>query len=165
MDKEPIKRTLEIMPLSQEHHYSLLFSWKVKKGVEKGIATDRILRYVKYFWENHLRQHFKQEQLVLFNTVTDNALVVKIIKKQEETATKIQSLLAETGSDEDLRATLLGLAEQIKNMVRAEERDVFPELEKVLSTEELGTITERIHQMQPEHLRDNYTDEFWSESK
>lgn len=165
MNREPIKRSFEIVPLSQEHHYSLLFSWKIKQGLEKGIEASRILKYVKYFWEHHLQQHFKKEQLILFSAVEGAALVEKTIKAQNEAASDILSLLSDKVSEEGQKALLLTLADKMTELVREEERSLFPELEKLLTQKELEGIEEKIRKMQPEHLKDDYPDAFWGTEK
>jgi len=74
MIRKPIKRNEHIRKLSQEHHFCLLFCWKVRQGVKKEIAPDRIWRYVQYFWHGHLRPHFKSEEKILFAPLRDTRL-------------------------------------------------------------------------------------------
>ena len=58
----PIKRNKNIVPLSREHHATLLFCWKLKSGIQLGIDPERIQRYVNYFYEHELLPHFKKEE-------------------------------------------------------------------------------------------------------
>lgn len=45
---KPIKRSEHIIQLSREHNFSLLFCWKVKKGIRKGVEPSRIIQYILY---------------------------------------------------------------------------------------------------------------------
>jgi iron-sulfur cluster repair protein YtfE (RIC family) len=61
-----MKRNDNIVWLSRDHHSGLLCSWKVRQGVKKEIEPGRIKNYILYFFENHLEDHFKAEEEVLF---------------------------------------------------------------------------------------------------
>jgi len=161
MSKKPIKRSSELITLSREHHYSLLFSWKITKGLKNNIPTERIIRYVRHFWEHHLQQHFKQEQVVLFHKVKDDLLVKEVWKEQEETAQKIAAIIDGKENSEAQRAALETLATMITTLVRKEERDLFPEIEQSISGQALVQAAKELEHMQPEPLQDDYDDEFW----
>ena len=59
---KPIKRSKELAPLSRDHHEGLLFVWKIRQGIKKGIAPVRMAQYAGWFWENHLQEHFEKEE-------------------------------------------------------------------------------------------------------
>ncbi len=44
-----MKRSEYIVPLSKDHHFGLLCSWKIQKGLDKNIALNRITAYVDFF--------------------------------------------------------------------------------------------------------------------
>lgn len=161
MESKPIKRTSEIMPLSREHHFSLLFSWKINQGLKSNIPAERIIRYVTYFWENNLRLHFEQEEVVLFNPFRDDPLVVQALEEHSLARNLIHSLIERQGSDLEQRQKLKQLSELITAHVRTEERTIFPELENRMSEEELNKAASLLHHLQLEPLQDDYEDEFW----
>lgn len=164
MEKKPIKRTPEIMPLSREHHFSLLFSWKINQGLKSGISTERIIRYVAYFWENNLRLHFEQEEVVLFKPFKDNPLVIQALQEHKEARNMIHSLLERKGTETEQKSVLKVLSELITAHVRTEERTIFPELESRMTSEELKKASGLLYHLQAEPLQDDYKDEFWTNS-
>lgn len=49
---KPIKRSGHLIQLSREHHFSLLFCWKVRTGIKKNIEKRRIIPYILFFGKN-----------------------------------------------------------------------------------------------------------------
>lgn len=43
-----LKRNENLKVLSREHHYGLLFSWKIREGLQKSIPTERMRPFVEY---------------------------------------------------------------------------------------------------------------------
>ncbi len=70
-DKKPIKRNEHIIKLSKDHHFTLLFCWKIRNGLKFEVEPERIVCYVKYFWQNHMLPHFTEEETILFAPVKD----------------------------------------------------------------------------------------------
>lgn len=159
MGSKPIKRNEHIITLSREHHFSLLFSWKVKTGLKKGIDLKRIHDYVIFFWEEHTIQHFRQEEEVLF-AVHNDELVDKALAEHKVIREKILALEKWNGED-DISEQLMEVADMITDHVRYEERDLFPHLEQILTPEQLKQIGHELLEMQPEPLQDDYEDQFW----
>src|SRR5687767_14515546 len=71
MERKPIKRREELMQLSKEHHFSLLFCWKIRQGLKMNFSFDRIKKYMQYFWLQCMQPHFLEEENFLFNSVED----------------------------------------------------------------------------------------------
>ena len=63
----PIKRHPSLVAFSRDHHFGLLLVWKIKYGLDNGIAPERISNYVLYFFEQDLEAHFKEEEQKLFH--------------------------------------------------------------------------------------------------
>ena len=159
MEKKPIKRNENILPLSREHHFSLLFGWKVREGLKKGIAAERIVKYVDYFWRENLSLHFKEEEATLF-AATEDDLVKKALSDHAEIKAAVEALLS---NKQHQVAQLEKIARLVDAHVRLEEREVFPHLEKKLSEEELGKIGRQLAELHADQLKDNFKDEFWNE--
>ena len=156
MEIKPIKRNVNIVKLSQDHHASLLFCWKIRQGIKYHIEFDRLNDYVEYFWGSHLQEHFKEEEKILFASFIDENIERAIEEHQ-----KIKELIRKLPSEiPDKRNELLSeLAETVNQHVRFEERTLFPHLEKKLSGEQLEIIGTQIND---EPLQDNYQDNFWT---
>lgn len=158
MEKKPIKRNVNIVKLSKDHHASLMFCWKMRQGIKYHVAIERLIKYVQYFWAHHFSKHFKEEEEFFFKPLKDE-VVQKAIDDHQKIKTFIdQVTFPGTENEEDI---LLELAEMVDQHVRYEERILFPHLEEKLSDEQLETIGKQIN---TEPLMDNYEDNFWTKS-
>jgi hemerythrin-like domain-containing protein len=156
-DKKPIKRSEHIVKLSRDHHAGLLFCWKVKEGVKKEVDPLRINKYVKFFWEQHLKEHFREEETLLFDEVNND-----LTKQGKEEHALLNGWFNRIIND-DLKSPLeyLSFTELLINHIRFEERVLFPYLEAQLPAPTLiaiGVFLEQHHMP----FNDNYADEFWS---
>ncbi|MEJ7826806.1 MAG: hemerythrin domain-containing protein [Segetibacter sp.] len=156
MEKKPIKRNENIVQLSKDHHFTLLFCWKIRKGLKLEVEQDRIKKYVHYFWHQHMQPHFLAEETILFRPVKDEA-VQRAFGDHAQIAQRITALDAGGGHADELSA----LADLVDNHVRYEERELFPHLEKVLTNEQLESIGKQISTQCDPSLKDKFADEFW----
>jgi hemerythrin-like domain-containing protein len=159
MKEKPIKRNKNIVKLSQDHHASLLFCWKLRQGVKFNAPFETMKKYVRYFWDHHFSFHFKEEEEFLFAPVLD-AQVQKALDDHQKIKIFIEQI-NETGA-EDKQDLLLELADLVDAHVRYEERTLFPHLEKVLSEEQLKKIGEQISDVP---VKDEFSDQFWIRPK
>jgi len=142
MPKEikPIKRSKQLTPLSKDHHDGLLFAWKIKQGLKNGADIKLIAKYVQWFWNNHLQQHFREEEQILAPYLpADNELVQKMLDEHQE----IEAMIHINENIPD-PALLSNLAQAIDNHIRFEERIFFPYAEKLISEKELNFIYEQL---------------------
>ena len=80
--KKPLKRHEALKPLSRQHHFGLLFSWKIRKGFEENISIDRLKTYANWFFENEIEPHFKLEENYIFPILDGkNPLIVRALKE------------------------------------------------------------------------------------
>ena len=156
-DKKPIKRSEHIVMLSRDHHAGLLFCWKIKEGVKREVDPLRINKYVKFFWEQHLKEHFREEETLLFNEV-DNDLTKQGKQEHELLSQWFNRILS---NDLKNSAEYISFTELLINHIRFEERVLFPYLEAQLPSSSLMAIG---RYLESHHVpfNDDYTDEFWS---
>ena len=152
---KPIKRSKELAPLSREHHDGLLFAWKIKQGLANGTPIETLCNYTRWFWLNHIKPHFRDEEKVLVKFLPqDNALVQQMFKEHAQIRDLIISLDKEPDSN-----SLQLLAEVINNHIRFEERQLFGYAEENLSTEQLDEIYKALPD--DSHCETKWKDEFW----
>lgn len=158
MDPKPIKRTSQLLPVSREHHFGLLFCWKIRQGIKKSIAVERMLKYLRFFFDGHLKEHFADEERLLF-TDRDDTFVQSAISQHIALRREIESLLDSAGT---AKPEQLGrLADELDEHIRFEERTLFPHLEQVLPAGDLNAIGEQLHDHNRNVFIDVYPDEFW----
>jgi hemerythrin-like domain-containing protein len=158
MIKKPLARNEHIKKLSRDHHFSLLFCWKIRQGLKTGVALERIRKYVQYFWQKHLQSHFREEEHILFAPIIDNQ-VQRAINEHKDIRLCIESL---TGAVKTERKSLEKIADMVDAHVRYEERELFPHLERKLSTEQLENVGNLILKYHPSSFQDQYQDQFWN---
>lgn len=154
-EAKPIKRSKELAPLSREHHDGLLFAWKIKQGLANGTSVETLCNYTRWFWSNHIKPHFKDEEKVLVKFLPDdNPLVQQMLKEHAQ----IRDLIILLDKEPDLNSLQL-LAEFINNHIRFEERELFAYAEEVLNPEQLKEIYRDLPN--ESHCDTEWTDEFW----
>ena len=157
MEVKPIKRNKNITWLSKDHHFGLLAGWKINMGIKFSIEAERIKKYILFFWEHHLEQHFKEEELLLFNTMEDDK-ITEAIEQHKNLREKIKSFRENEVVDNFL---LQQFAKELNDHIRYEERILFPFLEKALSESQLQDIGSALENSHANKYIENYNDEFW----
>jgi hypothetical protein len=156
--RKPIKRNIHLVSLSKDHHFGLLFCWKIREGIRLNIEVERISRYAMHFWTNHLVDHFAEEECVLFASLVHPQLD-KAIADHREISEAVKLLFPDKNSG---YPQLARLADLLGDHIRFEERELFPLLESLLTDAELAKIGERLNQ---ELVPENYPDQFWIRNK
>jgi hemerythrin-like domain-containing protein len=157
MDTKPIRRNINLLQLSKDHHLSLLFCWKIRQGIKKNADKDRMIQYVSYFWSHHMEQHFREEEEILFQPLQDDK-VKRAIEEHRQIRSAVTDLIDHPVKN-NTTTELSVLADKVDQHVRYEERTLFPHLEKNLSDAQLVAIGSALKE-QP-LLPDVYEDEFW----
>lgn len=154
----PIKRSTQLAPLSREHHDGLLAAWKIRQGLAKNIAPERIVAFVHWFWQQHLQAHFQKEETALTPVLSpSHPLMQQMVQEHRG----IESLVQQPNGHEDLKK-LEELAQLLTDHIRFEERQLFGEIEKVATPEQLQIVSE---QLQDEKTEAVWEDEFWIKAR
>lgn len=157
MERKPIKRNEHIVPLSREHHYGLLFCYKIRTGLKNNVDLTRIRSYINFFWDSHLQKHFKDEETLLFNRI-DTPLCLKAKEQHVNISDQIKAI---NGTERENPIAYQTLEALVNDHTRLEERELFPYLESVLSQEDLQGVGKQLLKDREEHFSDDYPDEFW----
>ncbi|TYC10664.1 hemerythrin domain-containing protein [Bizionia gelidisalsuginis] len=152
MAQKPLKRHDALKPLSREHHYGLLLSWKIRTGFSKNISAERIKIYADWFYKTQLIPHFELEEAEIFTILNPDH---EGIKKVLEDHKRLHYLFTE---EPDIETALIAIERELEQHIRFEERVLFPEIQKVATETQMIRI-EKIHQ--PEAFQDKLDDEFW----
>lgn len=145
--------------LSHDHHSGLLFCWKIKEGLKKGIDALRIRSYINFFWKNHLSEHFQEEEVLLFNRLNDSLTR----QAKQEHAMLTERINRMNYYDVKNEQDFLSFAELMIKHIRFEERVLFPHLEKELPVSTLETVGAYLEQQHQTPFKEDYQDRFWEE--
>lgn len=148
---KPIRRHQSLQHLSRAHHFGLLFCWKIRQGLQHGVALERIRSFASWFWNNHLIQHFEIEEEKLFPVLgSDHPKVAIALQAHREIETLFQNGLEKV---EDLSK----LEKLVDSHIRFEERDLFNEIQQTATDDALKILEEHDQHGPP----DDWPDEFW----
>ena len=151
---KPIKRSNELAPLSREHQDGLLLVWKIRQGVRKQIAPERIVCFCKWFWENDLQPHTLNEERLLSKVLhLEHPMLQQMFAEHKLIRQKFIELSeATTYDDLEIIATMLN------DHIRFEERQLFNEVEKLATPEDLQVVAK---QLEHKNTCAVWEDEFW----
>ncbi|HEY9176274.1 MAG TPA: hemerythrin domain-containing protein [Flavipsychrobacter sp.] len=158
--RKPIKRSSELVPLSRDHHSGLLLCWKIKTGLQKNVGTDRIANYVVFYYQAHLKEHFRQEEEYVFPLLDkDDPLIEKALSEHGELATLIAGLENAIPVEPTSLEKLMNLLEA---HIRYEERELFPYIEQKSGDSGLKNAGEIIAELHNNITEPAWDDEFWA---
>ncbi len=147
MEKNPIKRSPELAPLSREHHDGLLFAWKIRQGIIKHTSLDEMRSYTMWFWKHHIKPHFYQEEKILAPLMpADHPMRIRLIDEHEH----IRELVLGLDEEADKRSLTI-LCDLLDNHIRFEERELFGYLEQNLKPEQLKDIYKKLEEHPIDH--------------
>jgi len=155
-ETKPIKRSEQLAPLSREHHDGLLFAWKIKQGLELKASPDAMRKYAQWYWRQHIRPHFFQEEKILMPYMPADHPMAKRLKEEHD---HIRELIIELDEEADRRHLLL-LCDLITQHIRFEERELFGYLEELLTPDELNKVHAQLEE-HPVSCEEEWPDEFW----
>ncbi len=152
---QPLKRSKQLIPLSHEHHDGLLFVWKIRQGLQHNASIDKLRTYAVWYWHNHIKPHFYQEEKILLPYMSsDHPMAIRLKKEHEN----IRELILNLDKEGD-NTTFKLLVDLINDHIRFEERELFGYLEQTLSSDQLDAIFKELEK-HPLSC-DEWTDEFW----
>lgn len=147
-----MKRHEALQPLSREHHHGLLLCWKIRTGLSKSIAPERIKAYSDWFCENYLQTHFHNEEKLIFPILGEkNEMVKKALAEHR----RLMRLFADR---EEIEKSLNRIEEELERHIRFEERILFPKVQEAATSEQMAFIA-AVHDEKA--FVDNTDDEFW----
>ncbi len=159
-ETKPIKRSVQLAPLSREHHDGLLFAWKIKQGLENKTPLEMLRKYSMWYWRHHIKPHFYHEEKILLpHMPADNQLAIRMKEEHDH----IRELVLGLDEQADVRSLQI-LCDLLNHHIRFEERELFVYMENLLSTEKLDEVFKELekHPLKTEEWKE---EEFWIKKK
>lgn len=132
------KRSIELQPLSRQHHNGLFFCLLLEKGVKKQADIILMRDFCMFFWENDLQHHFGLEETHLVSLASHVELKEGINQMMAEHE-QIRQLFQRNEKQAD-ETVFVQLYQLVEKHIRFEERELFPLIESVISNDELYEI-------------------------
>ncbi|MBK9098073.1 MAG: hemerythrin domain-containing protein [bacterium] len=144
-----MKRHPALHTLSHDHHQGLILAQQLKKGAPqyKGMPStlEDKKEYTLQFYKSDLIQHFKDEEEILFPSVSKrNESVDSLVEKVISEHRKMEILVNELEQTNNLEDVLDEFGILLEKHIRTEERELFVEIEKILTEAELSHISQKL---------------------
>ncbi|WP_242494535.1 hemerythrin domain-containing protein [Brumimicrobium glaciale] len=149
---KPLKRHESIKSFSREHHQGLLLCWKIRKGIKNGVSVERIKKYNDWFFENHLKPHFADEEKYIFPILGDEDEMIK------KALTEHRRLIRLFTEENDLDKTINHIEEELDRHIRFEERELFMVIQEKATPSEMQKIAELHDELK---FVENNDDKYW----
>ena len=157
MTTKPLKRHAALVELSKDHHFGLLLVWKIRQGLRLAVDSERIAAYCRYFFQEDLQHHFREEEAHLFNLIDQDELSLKAKADHDVLRNLVQRLDKESSQD------MLNLFDDtLEQHIRFEERELFRHYQECLTEEQLDSLT-RIPWRAHTDPDLNWDDKFWEQ--
>lgn len=159
---KPLKRDKSLVPLSREHHFGLLFCWKLKQGIANGAPFELMRQYIQYFWSNILKAHCQEEEVIVKRLLHQDD--VNSVRLHEEHLL-IEAIIELINEQKNLNTSLIATLQQdLTDHIRWEERELFPYLQTVADPEDLADVGRLLaHDLQ--EPKDEFLPAFWENKK
>jgi iron-sulfur cluster repair protein YtfE (RIC family) len=142
-------RHAALIPLSHDHHHTLVLALRLKKGratTHKDLwpkdLREQLARTIEFVNEEILPHFAKEEQFVFpeARSIPEVGPLIEELKRQHSDIRSKFSALEGLSSDEEILAAFSALGAALEFHIRKEERELFPMLEEKLSEEAFGRI-------------------------
>lgn len=154
----PQKRAKSLVPLSREHHFGLLFCWKIRQGLKNNTEVTLLRAYVLYFWHHVLKAHCDEEEWLLARLLPQSH-EVRLRLEEEHRLLQMLVNLIQDGSPKN-KDLFKVLEKDLTQHIRWEERELFPYLQTVVPAQDLELAAKLLeHNHAPRE--DAFLPQFW----
>jgi hemerythrin-like domain-containing protein len=140
-----VNRHPALVPFSHDHHHELAHARRLRKaagaGEDERLAAGKA--YAEAFFSETV-EHFRREEEALFPLYVRHAgrtaLLERILREHMQLHGLARALRSEAATGDVAPETLTALAGLLDDHVRAEERELFEEIQRVVPAGELESI-------------------------
>ncbi len=157
-ENKPIKRSEALKKLSQDHHFNLLFIWKIRQGLKLNVDLMRIKNFITHFFNEEIMHHFSTEENYLFCLLPQDDMLCLRAAQEHSTIKKIITEISTGNISENKITEFVNLLE---SHIRFEERTLFTHIEKIVPYNKLELAAAHFT---AEHA-DYWQDAFWLKAK
>ena len=152
----PIKRHQTLIVFSRNHHKDLMVVWKIRRGIAKKVAAERIATYLFYAWQNEVALHIIQEEQNLYALCRHSGeLILQAFKEHIELTNAVGNI-----EKHPSYPVLEEFATSLEKHTRFEERVLFNDIQEKHTAEQLALIA-RNNENLAECAAVNWEDQFW----
>ncbi|MDP2301294.1 MAG: hemerythrin domain-containing protein [Ignavibacteria bacterium] len=145
-----MKRHPSLIYLSRDHHHGLILAQIVKKEAPhyKGLPHDTPgkINYVVSFYENELKNHFDEEEKILFEFIKKkNEYFESAVNQLQEEHIKLSEYVFRLSNSKNPEADLNEFGILLEQHIRFEERELFEKIQTQFSEDELNQLSQKLN--------------------
>ena len=159
-----MKRNKNLRTLSWEHHDGLVVAFRLQQGLKKGVKIPEMARYILHIWKNTLQLHFQREENAITPNLENKRDGKPLVKQMMGEHKTFKNLITMIKVDKVSRNSIDEFAKLLNHHIRFEERELFPELERLATKEEMAKIGLFLGQHHHRACND-WQPRFWQENE
>jgi hemerythrin-like domain-containing protein len=147
-----LKRHTSLHPLSQHHHFALIQALEMRRAAaapadKRDAMVERQADKFVAFWHKTGIVHFREEEEILLpayarhTRLDQDAGIMRLLADHAEIRAAVQDMEQRRAKKMPIEAEAMArLSKLLHDLVRFEENEVFPRIERVLGEENLNAM-------------------------
>ena len=136
-----MKRDANLVPLSRQHFRALVLCMRIHR---KRTARSVLQREMVALYSDDVRFHFQAEEKFLFPAARRIAAVAPLVRELRAEHTRLRRAFTAARRRTLKSGELLRFADLLESHIRKEERRLFEQCQKQMSSEEMGNVGRRM---------------------
>lgn len=157
-----MERHEALQDLSRDHHHVLARAQELQRaGTEEGrFEPEEAARRFLVFWEDEAALHFREEEDVLLpiyqrrKAILDDGNVREMLADHAWFRDEVPKLREALEAGDDVTDRVHAIGRRLHDHARLEEREIFEDVQEVLSDDDLDDLLERGRAFREEHRPD-----------
>jgi hemerythrin-like domain-containing protein len=134
-------RDPSLVPLSRQHHYALALCVRIDRSLKAGaIELELWQPEIEEHFSQQIRVHFEAEEAVLFPAAERFPDLSSLVDELRADHQELRRLFALASARAMSASDLREFADLLPRHIRKEERDLFEELQSLMTPDQLHTI-------------------------
>jgi len=155
-----MKRNVNLVELSSEHHDGLVVALRIKKALNNSVESHILVNYINHI-SGTLNNHFRQEEENLSQVKNISREGKDLIERMTYDHQQFYDLMDKINlKDNSLDDNLSKFSDLLNDHIRFEERELFPYVEQILNDKQLGLIGKKLETTHIP-LEKNWGPKFW----
>lgn len=140
-------RDPSLIPLSHQHQHALALCVRIERAqVDDEADLQAWRREIDQIFIQEIQHHFAAEEAFLFPRAVEFGALTALVDELKAEHQSLRSDFAEAGAGTLDEHRLRDFARRLSGHIRKEERQLFEELQKLLSSEELKALGAQIEE-------------------
>jgi len=138
-------RDKNLIPLSHQHQHALALCVRIERSLDASKADVKAWQSeIEQHFAQEIRFHFAAEEEVLFPEARKSAELAGLVDELVEEHARLRNLFERAARREMGSAELGEFTKLLSGHIRKEERQLFEAMQKIMSTDEMAALGQRL---------------------